>query len=548
MVSVLEMLFGVVVVAGLVLCGLGFYSYWRWDQLGTTALAVFAVVLGFGSAFSGVVGLVDGPGLGAIGTPVWGQFAILFWALSSVPWLVFALQYTGRYTRVRARTVGVLYAPFVPLVLIVLRVAGGIGSSGVINALTSVVFIYCFALTFLGAYLVIQASYSYFHLSAGQGVALATAPIIFVISSNTVGALLDAPGLLVVGQYTVSLSVAVVAFGVAVVRAPVLDVTPAVEQIGERTITRETDDLVVVADGNGTVVECNATARETLDEDTLLGRPLAGLLGADADELAERETVPLETTAGKRRYDPQVSPITDDRGTELGVVLSLRDVTDRELREQRLAVLNRVLRHNLRNKVDVIKSHAEALEDGAGNHAGAIDRAADEITELGYSARTIDQFVSESTESQRIDLVDVVEAARADCEGRAPGVSVAVELPETAPVETNRRAVRAAVDSAVENAVDYADSAVEIRLDAVAGGYEVAIADDGPGIPDRELESIDSGTETPLQHGTGLGLWQLKWAVTTVGGELAFDTAEGTTVRITVPDRRENAAPAVEEN
>ena len=59
------------------------------------------------------------------------------------------------------------------------------------------------------------------------------------------------------------------------------------------------------------------------------------------------ETVSLATAAGKRRYDPQVSPITDSRGTELGSVLSLRDVTRRELRQQRLAVLNRVLRHNL---------------------------------------------------------------------------------------------------------------------------------------------------------------------------------------------------------
>lgn len=540
MVSGLDLLFGVVVVAGLVLCGLGFYSYRRWDQLGTAALAVFAVVLGFGSAFSGVVGLVDGPDLGGIGTPVWGQFAILFWALASVPWLLFALQYTGRYTRVRARTVGLLYAPFVSLLLVIVRLSTDLGSAGIINALTSVVFIYCFALTFLGAYLVIQASYSYFHLSTGQGVALATTPIIVVISSNTVGALLDAPGLLIVGQYTAALSIGVAAFGVAVLREPVLGVTPAVERIGERTITRETDDLVVVVDGEGTVVKCNATARETLDEETLLGRPLAGLFGAEADELAERETVPLETTAGKRRYDPQVSAITDDERTELGAVLSLRDVTDRELREQRLAVLNRVLRHNLRNKVDVIKSHAEALDaDGNGSHAGAIGEAADEITDLGYSARTIDQFVSESTESQRVDLVEVVESARADCEGRVPGVSVAVELPDTAPVETNRRAIRAAVDSAVENAVDYADSAVEIGLESRAGGYEIVISDDGPGIPDRELDSIDSGTETPLQHGTGLGLWQLKWAVTTVGGELAFDTSEGTTVRITVPDRRE---------
>ncbi|WP_197428665.1 HAMP domain-containing histidine kinase, partial [Halapricum sp. CBA1109] len=56
--------------------------------------------------------------------------------------------------------------------------------------------------------------------------------------------------------------------------------------------------------------------------------------------------------------------------------------------------------------------------------------------------------------------------------------------------------------------------------------------------PDDELDAIDSGTETPLRHGTGLGLWQLTWAVRTMGGELSFDTDDGTTVTFTVRDRQ----------
>lgn len=540
MVSAVDVLLGVIVVAGFALAAFGYACERRWDQLGGRALATFAVVLGLGNVISGVLGVVLGTGTRATAMPPWAQAVIFFWAVSTVPWLLFALQYTGRYTRIDWRVVAALYAPFVGFAISVAHSLTEIGGVGIVTAIASTVFIYCFALAFLGAFLVIQAARSYLHLSTAQGVALASTPVLVVVTVNSVGMLQQSSVLVAVGQYTLALALGVTAFGWAAFRDPVLSSTPAVERIGEETITRETDDLVFVVDGEGTVVECNATARETLDEDRLLGRLLPGLLGAGVSELAERETVPLETTAGKRRYDPQVSAITDDRGEELGAALSLRDVTDRELREQRLAVLNRVLRHNLRNKVDVIKSRAEVLGvDGHEEHAVAIADAADEITELGYSARTIDQFVSESTETQPADLAEVVEGARVDCEGRTPGVSVSVDLPETAPVETNRQALRAALGSAVENAVDYADSTVEIAVEPTPEGYEIVVADDGPGIPDRELESIDSGTETPLQHGTGLGLWQLKWAVTTIGGELAFDTSEGTTVRITVPDRRD---------
>ena len=64
----------------------------------------------------------------------------------------------------------------------------------------------------------------------------------------------------------------------------------------------------------------------------------------------------------------------------------------------------------------------------------------------------------------------------------------------------------------------------------------IAISDDGPGIPAVELESLAAGTETPLQHGRGLGLWQLRWGVDALGGALSFETDDGTTVSITLAD------------
>mgnify|MGYP002760278527 FL=1 len=65
------------------------------------------------------------------------------------------------------------------------------------------------------------------------------------------------------------------------------------------------------------------------------------------------------------------------------------------------------------------------------------------------------------------------------------------------------------------------------------------ITDDGPGIPNAELATLRSGTETDLRHGRGLGLWQLRWGVDELNGTLAFDTDDGTTVEITVPHRGE---------
>ena len=67
----------------------------------------------------------------------------------------------------------------------------------------------------------------------------------------------------------------------------------------------------------------------------------------------------------------------------------------------------------------------------------------------------------------------------------------------------------------------------------------IAVSDDGPGISGHELSVLERGEETPLSHGSGIGLWLVRWATTTLGGDLAFDTSDGTTATVRLP--RESA-------
>jgi sensor histidine kinase regulating citrate/malate metabolism len=125
----------------------------------------------------------------------------------------------------------------------------------------------------------------------------------------------------------------------------------------------------------------------------------------------------------------------------------------------------------------------------------------------------------------------------------APGhddVRVTTESPEQPVLTTSEDAVSIAVENTVENALDHAASAVTVAIEDADGGYRVVVDDDGPGIPKEELVPIETGTETNLRHGRGLGLWQLRWSVDKLNGELSFDTTDGTTVRITIPDRGES--------
>jgi PAS domain S-box-containing protein len=325
------------------------------------------------------------------------------------------------------------------------------------------------------------------------------------------------------------------------------------------------DAIGVVAPETMELVDANAAYLDLLDCDDLdevRQRGIDGVSNTDAGFTRERaveihrrvadsgepEVVEWEvrTSTGRRRWlEIKVAPAELD-GREVTVAF-LRDVTERKRRKQRLEVFNRVLRHNLRNQADVVDSHAEELlqRDRRGSdeeslvceHAERIRAGSERLAGVSRRARTIDRILSEGLDTRRVDLgaclaetLDRVDRPEAD-------VDVTTSVPEDATLASDRRLLIAVFESALDNAVTHARSRVQVEATRTTDGWQVVIDDDGGGIPQAELDVIAAGTETDLQHSRWLGLGQLKWGVEKLDGSLAFDVDDGTTVRITVPDR-----------
>ena len=72
------------------------------------------------------------------------------------------------------------------------------------------------------------------------------------------------------------------------------------------------------------------------------------------------------------------------------------------------------------------------------------------------------------------------------------------------------------------------------------GTPRLCVADNGPGVPDRERELLTGAGETQLEHGLGVGLWFVNWAVNQLGAELEFEqaNAEGTVVVVRFYDAK----------
>ena len=314
------------------------------------------------------------------------------------------------------------------------------------------------------------------------------------------------------------------------------------------TLVEQSKDGIGVVHGDEYIFANDRLAEITgYSREELVGMPYANVIAdedlAGAHEQARRVLegvaasdqyeLDVETKAGqRRRVETTVSKITHDG--EPAVLINARDITDRRRREQRLSVFNRLLRHNFRNRLDVIKGHTERLTDQTdGDHAETVLTAADRLATLGTRARRIDRLMARDLKPTTVDVAAVVTDVLDDLD--TTGVSVETELPDAVELRTDAETLRTTLSSPLENAVRYADSTVTVAVTTTAAGCRIVISDDGPGIPPTELDSLAAGTETDLQHGRGLGLWQLKWGVDALNGELEFDTADGTTIRITLP-------------
>jgi PAS domain S-box-containing protein len=248
--------------------------------------------------------------------------------------------------------------------------------------------------------------------------------------------------------------------------------------------------------------------------------------------------------------DQTISPIANSDGEITHFVTIESDVTNRQLREQQLDVLNRVLRHNLRNGMNVIQSRAELLresltDDGSRAAVRAIEERADALATLSDKAGTVRSlFENGSTAETSTDVTELISDVATSFSEQHPAVSLHLEESETLHARVDRRlelAVRELLDNAVvHNDRPEPEVAVTTRPSSEKQSEEwidIEIVDNGPGIPDQELETIEQGEETPLQHGTGLGLWIVYWTVSLYGGEVTFvdNSPRGTGVVLSLP-------------
>jgi signal transduction histidine kinase len=216
----------------------------------------------------------------------------------------------------------------------------------------------------------------------------------------------------------------------------------------------------------------------------------------------------------------------------------------RRERARQLQVVDRLLRHNLRNDLNVVRGRAELLlDDGPGDldeHATAIIERCEDLLATARKERIINEVMNEETATERVEVVAAVGRAVDDVLDDRPDATVTVDAPEAVHVSAVAR-IETAVSELVENAVEHGDAdtpSVTVSVETNRTTATVAVADDGPGLPavEREVRSGEIDIDA-LHHSQGLGLWVVYWVAERSGGRLTFEDNDpcGSVITVELP-------------
>lgn len=261
----------------------------------------------------------------------------------------------------------------------------------------------------------------------------------------------------------------------------------------------------------------------------------------------------LRTKNGQNIYGQgSAFAIRNENGDITAFSGSFTDLTERKQYEDTLKILNRVLRHNLKNDANVIQGYITAVRDNLDDDkpqlkeflAKATNKV-DSLLDHSDTARSLQSLISdeEYDNVRPMDIEQIVEKQLRTARVNYPQASLSYESTDEGNVcILADDAIYEVFTAVIENAVEHNDKetpTVTLKINADEDFVTIAVVDNGPGIPEDRQDVIFGREErNQLHHGRGFSLFFVDNVLQKYHGNVWVennDSKDGTTFYLKLP-------------
>lgn len=335
-----------------------------------------------------------------------------------------------------------------------------------------------------------------------------------------------------------------------------------------QSILESLNDGLVILDSSGRMLMTNSKGKQLLGQSESVN--LTRLLDTITDTLGPLIAPGIHTVGDATRIahhgkvlQAQAAAVINDSGHRLGLLVTLRDISDEVRREQRYEQLLGELAQEVQVPIAFAAQDA-ALAAAAQNTESAT--LLNFAREIARNARSLQRIIAELKDLQTFSPEDVERvqqpilvsdllwqlAAQWKTAANTAALALQVHIPDkNYYILGDPRRLQWAIGNLIDNAIKYSPEGrtITIRSEEVQDGQtmHIAILDEGAGIGDDQLPhvfkrfyrgqpTLEDGT--PLhQPGTGQGLYLAQRVIEAHNGEITIESkrGEGTKVHVWLP-------------
>ncbi|UVE50258.1 response regulator [Haloferax larsenii] len=319
----------------------------------------------------------------------------------------------------------------------------------------------------------------------------------------------------------------------------------------ERLVDNSPDEIGQIS-VTGEILAANETMATAfgVSQDELVGKQLSEFIPDDVAATRLKQSkraitagsaVTFQDSIGVRHFHNIAVPLST-AGEVDSVQLVTREITLQKRNEQeleqkteKLTMINRIVRHDINNDVQLLMGWADIIRDHVDEAGMAtvdrIDDTSSHIAELTAIARDFVESLEDDTEID-LEFVNLGRTIKSEVDKKRTAYEDATFVVDELPVMRVRanELLTSVFGNILSNAIRHNDSAepeVHVDFHETESDVVVEVADNGPGVPDdRKEEIFGKGRMGPKSPGTGVGLHLVYTLVDQYGGDVWVEDNE----------------------